>query len=262
MTATKKRLHLLENVIDTLQSSSATQAAQLFNDLRAKKNLDALLDSTANDSSTQGIASVGSKQGADAFRDTNPQNGKLEQRKSHLINNLEEHLPPVANFHRSPTSVGSLTEPISSYQRPSLIEGSLPFVPGPPGVFQVTLPSAEEVARATRGFFKCSGRLFHVFTEMQVAEFHDTVYGGSNNPNIAYSNSVCCLMSVAAVGAQYEHGTYELQTEAAFYDIARHYFDSVVQGETLSAIKVCALLALYNILAKAAVALSYAGRVS
>lgn len=76
----------------------------------------------------------------------------------------------------------------------------------------------------------------------------------------ASAAEICCLMTIAAVGAQYEHGNYVLQTETAFYDIAKHYFDDIVNQEGLDAIKVCILLSMYNVFEKSVVALAYIGK--
>ncbi|KAM0810219.1 putative Transcription factor domain-containing protein [Seiridium cardinale] len=62
-------------------------------------------------------------------------------------------------------------------------------------------------------------------------------------------------MFSSQVGAQYD--SYDLKTDTAFYDIAKHYFDSIVQDEGLDPIKVCVLLSVYNIMHKATVALAY-----
>jgi hypothetical protein len=52
---------------------------------------------------------------------------------------------------------------------------------------------------------------------------------------------------------------FSLETETYFYDLARHYFDAVVEYHPLRAIKVCTLLAQYNIMSKCMVSLAYVG---
>lgn len=88
---------------------------------------------------------------------------------------------------------------------------------------------------------------------------YDTVYRLPDNTLSPSNRNICCVMAVAAVGAQYEHSSNELRTEAAFYDIARHYFDHIVEFAELDAIKVCVMMAMYNILTRETVALTYVG---
>lgn len=90
-------------------------------------------------------------------------------------------------------------------------------------------------------------------------QMYDVVYGRSADPENASNSHICCLMSVAAIGAQYEHSSHDLVTETAFYDIAKHYFDHIVQEGGLDAVKVCVMLSLYNIMHKHTVALAYVG---
>lgn len=90
-------------------------------------------------------------------------------------------------------------------------------------------------------------------------EMYKAVYDCPAEPEEASNAQICCLMSVSAIGAQYEWGNYDLQTEAPFYDIAKYYFDNIVQDAELDSIKVCVMLALYNIMNKATVALAYVG---
>jgi hypothetical protein len=129
-----------------------------------------------------------------------------------------------------------------------------------PGTCAITPPKAEEVSLAVNGFFRCSGALFHVFSEAQAKRIFDAVYGQPEGQISASAADICCLMTIAAVGAQYEHGNYELQTDTAFYDIAKHYFDDIVNQEGLDAIKVCILLSMYNVFEKSMVALAYIGK--
>lgn len=63
--------------------------------------------------------------------------------------------------------------------------------------------------------------------------------------------------AVAAVGTQHLHEAIYTAVEEAFYDLARHYQDDMLQLYPLDAIKVCTLLAMYNVFNKANVALAY-----
>jgi hypothetical protein len=64
-------------------------------------------------------------------------------------------------------------------------------------------------------------------------------------------------MAVAAVGALYAADGSGQPKGHVFYDVARCYLDDVIERRPYDAIKVCALLAQYNVLSKATVSLSY-----
>ncbi|KAK0612501.1 hypothetical protein B0T17DRAFT_543828 [Bombardia bombarda] len=136
------------------------------------------------------------------------------------------------------------------------------------------IPNESLTTKAVEGFFSSSGKLFHVFSREQVDRCYRTVFEtnltepdqasqevavGSDRgeKELQRKASTCCLMAVAAVGAQYIHGTLDQETEDACYDVARHYLDSVIEHQPLDAVKVCVLLAMYNIMNKSTLALVY-----
>jgi hypothetical protein len=66
-------------------------------------------------------------------------------------------------------------------------------------------------------------------------------------------------MAVAGVGALYMADDWGEPNAEMFYDIARYYLDELINSRPYEAIKIFTLFALYNVLNKAAVALSYTG---
>jgi len=127
-------------------------------------------------------------------------------------------------------------------------------------VFRV--PDRATTTRAVDGFFSCSGKLFHVFSREQVAAFYDAVFPGGDEAAIQSGPVVCCLLAVAAIGAQYVQGTQGALgsgVEEAFYDMARHNLEALLVENPLDAIKVCTLLCMYNVMNKAIVSLAYVG---
>ena len=70
---------------------------------------------------------------------------------------------------------------------------------------------------------------------------------------------ICYTAAVAAVGTQYLHSPDSRDAEQTLYDIAKYYFEDVLQASPLHAIKICTLMTMYNILDKATLALAYVG---
>ncbi|RSL64861.1 hypothetical protein CEP51_013091 [Fusarium floridanum] len=117
--------------------------------------------------------------------------------------------------------------------------------------------SATTTQSAVDSFFNSSGRLFHVFSREQILRYHEDVFvnDGCTVPN--QKTAICCLAAVAAVGVQYNSDDFDVGTDAVFYDVARHFFENLVEEQPLDAIKACTMLAMYNMMNKATVSLAY-----
>lgn len=113
---------------------------------------------------------------------------------------------------------------------------------------------------AVQYFIKCTGILFHIFTKDQGDRAFDEMLRGAEStvPRI----SMCEVCASAAVGSQYSHGKVSAQAGHQFYNIARHLLDDAIQVDPLRGMKVCALLAMYNIVIKGSVALAFIGMLS
>jgi hypothetical protein len=132
--------------------------------------------------------------------------------------------------------------------------------PWPSHLDQPYSPDPSTTQQAINAFFSCSGKLFHVFTREQVLEIYDIVFDAQAAMTGSKKAAVGSLMAVASVGAQYLPEEFSPQVASRFYNIARQYFEDVIEHQPLTAIKVCALLAQYNILDKALISLAYIGR--
>ncbi|KAK8100095.1 hypothetical protein PG999_010469 [Apiospora kogelbergensis] len=119
------------------------------------------------------------------------------------------------------------------------------------------LPPPDLTRRFVETFFSCSGKLFHVFSKDQINQCFQTTFHTPNNGSLEYKSDVCCLMTVAAIGAQYEHEVIDLEAQHTFYDVARHHLEAVIQWRPLDAIKITTLFCLYNIMDKTTVAVAY-----
>lgn len=124
---------------------------------------------------------------------------------------------------------------------------------------RLIMPNLALTTRAIESFFASTGQLFHVFTRDQIAVFLEDVFGSSRSA-INAKKAVCCMACVAAVGVQYTADNFEPGLDEVFYDVARHYFIDVFEDSPLDAIKVCTLLAMFNIMNKATVSVAYVGK--
>ncbi|TGJ83859.1 hypothetical protein E0Z10_g4901 [Xylaria hypoxylon] len=143
---------------------------------------------------------------------------------------------------------------------------SRPDAPFPPtlayqshgSIFRESLPSASVTQRAIDGFFSCSGKLFHVFNDTQVSLLADSVWKSEDNGSQSRKADVCCLMAVAATGAQHADTAGDTNSSDAFYNIAKQYLDDVTETKPLDAIKVYTLFCFYNVKDKALTSLVFA----
>lgn len=106
-------------------------------------------------------------------------------------------------------------------------------------------------------FIKCTGTLFHIFTADQGNAALDDVLRCEDGafPKI----SLCEVCAIAAVGAQYSRGKISASAGENFYNLAKHFLDDVIECDPLRGMKVCTLLAMYNIVIKGTVALAFIG---
>ena len=124
--------------------------------------------------------------------------------------------------------------------------------------FLRSVPDRSKTQRAVDGFFSCSGKLFHVFSQEQATRYYNAVFNSREGPFDKEAEIAAgCICAIAAVGSQYVAGALDPADETAFYTIARHYFETILAHHPLDAIKVCTLLAMFNIMGKATIALSY-----
>ncbi|KAK8045487.1 hypothetical protein PG993_005511 [Apiospora rasikravindrae] len=114
---------------------------------------------------------------------------------------------------------------------------------------------SDAVQKGIESFFRCSGRLFHVFTEEQIADYQNARLFGTTEESRNYAT--CVASAVAAVGLQYLPDDAYASAKQSLYAIARQHYDFLLEFNPLEAMKVCALFVLYNVFARATVALAY-----
>ena len=135
------------------------------------------------------------------------------------------------------------------------------------------------IKNAVNMFLQSAGMLFHCFTRKQADNILDNEFGLFEHPdktslwdilkretNIQRNAQLAELCGMAAVGILYlrlqsQNNMPSAESAGYIYSTTRLLLDSSIQANPLRAIKVCALLAMYNIVLKGTVALAYIGNV-
>jgi hypothetical protein len=131
-----------------------------------------------------------------------------------------------------------------------------------PASWTSSAPASWTTQRAIDAFFYHVGHLFHVYSRQQLHDFaREDVQAPSQDLDGA-SKAVkavgpASVSAVAAVGCQYIDDAQDGSAGVAHYDTARFHLDAIFESHLPDAIKLCVLLALYNLPSKATAALSY-----
>lgn len=228
--AMKTRLAALEKLVGALQSKSPEEATTL---LRRMRNVDDI------------VSLCGSDIDSDSTPDESVTAGST-----------------ATDLVGGPSSNTSQSASTST-------DSDLPVARGKPNrapldrtacLIRLMIPSAQQTNAAIKSFYSSSGKLFHVFTQAQADAYYRSVFGLDGIPDTSQKVAIACICSIAAVGVQYNGVDFEHGAELVFYDIARHFFVNTVEESPLDAVKVCAMLTMYNIMNKTTVALAFVGK--
>jgi hypothetical protein len=131
------------------------------------------------------------------------------------------------------------------------------------------------VRRAVAMYFKAPGLLFHVINEGDAGRLLDQAFENYEEMtmfrNVIHNSTTSLerarlaeIAGMAAVGLLYlywgDHQPGDSRIDAYFYNIARQCLDDAIGTDPLRAMKVCAFIALYNMVVKARVAIVYIGK--
>lgn len=229
----RSRLEALERIFTALQEDSAEDADQLLSRIRFASGGMDLSPLSASTDSSPGIA--------DAF------SASVSEPST---------APPTSTAQAScstpDTGASSDSEAVLSMadRSPSVPDHAFELTPA--HLVRVVFPGAATTKAALDCFYRCSGSLFHVFTAEQSYKHFDDVFGlldrGLSPSNLKVS--ACYLAAVAAVGVQYSPEDFEPGTDEILYEVARQYFSHVAEDQPLDGIRVCAMLAMFNVMAK------------
>jgi hypothetical protein len=254
--ASKLRLESLEKLVTSLRTCSIGHAQLLLGHIRNSDALETIIRlvfSTATDfdvaTSTDIEAGTAVRQSSNLMvssskdhpRKPSPTHRNMEMEP--LVTQASRELTYVS---RPCTSSSNLDQKISSS-----LPGGLPL-----SLVRDQLSAASVTKQAIDSFFSCSGgKHFHNFSKNQVSQCFAEVYDTQYVPTEVTKAQIGALMAVASVDAQYMPDTFSRQVEAGFYE----FFESAIEHWPLLAVKVCTLLAHYNILRKAMISLAYFG---
>ncbi|KAK8117989.1 fungal-specific transcription factor domain-containing protein [Apiospora kogelbergensis] len=96
----------------------------------------------------------------------------------------------------------------------------------------VELPPSGLTKHYVDAFFSSSDELFHVFSKTQILRCCDIIYrqfnNNNNNKNPEHDADTCCVMAVAAVGAQHGHAIVDTgpQSFQSFYTLAHQLLEA------------------------------------
>ncbi|KAH7302938.1 hypothetical protein B0I35DRAFT_500478 [Stachybotrys elegans] len=237
--ALKSRLQAFETLFCALQDKPGHEADRLLQQIRSTDDFRSLVSGSS--STRPGVSSLSS-----------PATGSEEQSLGSLAPVRETAI--ASSLYESRVGVDGHGK--ANLPTPS---SSLGEIPADVSTFLISLfiPSASTTRAAVDSFFSSSGKLFHVFSREQVAGHYEHVFGSDTCPIRSRKTAICCLATVAAVGVQYNADHFEVGMDGVFYDVAKHFFEDLMEEQPLNAIKACTLLAMYNIMNKATVSLGY-----
>ncbi|EON97269.1 putative nitrate assimilation regulatory protein nira protein [Phaeoacremonium minimum UCRPA7] len=238
--AAKTRLETLEKLFASLQTTSPTESERLVQRIRTGENLSSIVDDPeASPAVFETLTEQSSSSGS--ALDTTP----------HLENlDIDPLIPagPVTLKGKTPVHTVSLADGAVG-----LTTAEVPFI------VQMKLPTSEFVRAALEAFFSSTGKLFQFFSREQAARYYDMVFDQDSTE--VSKVAVCCVALVAAMGLQYEQSEENASREKmdGLYNVAKHYYEAVLVEHPLDAIKVCGLLAMFNIFDKVTISLAYIG---
>lgn len=229
--AMKTRLAALEKLVGALQSKSPEEATTLLRRMRTVDDIVSLC-------------------GSDIDTDSTPDEESVTARST------------ATDLVRGPSSNTSQSASTSTDSELRVARGKLNRAPLDRAacLIRLMIPSAQQTSAAIKSFYSSSGKLFHVFTQEQADAYYRSVFGLEGIPDTSQKVAIACICSIAAVGVQYNGVDFEDGAELVFYDIARHFFVNTVEESPLDAVKVCAMLTMYNIMNKTTVALAFVGK--
>lgn len=250
----KARLEVLEKLFDTLQNQALEDAERLLQRIRSAAGLSSVLSLGGDDSGD----AIPLSSGPSNQPPTSPTSSSASGRPCSSSFMPQSDGNTRDSFSRPPQVRGSLSRLSSASSTSSQLSKDVSDTSTLHA--RMVLPNQDITKRAVDSFFASTGQLFHVFSRGQVASYLEDIYGSASLSTSLPKKAVCCVACVAAVGVQYKADDFDHGLEAIFYDVARRHFADVFEDRPLESIKVCTLLAMYNIMNKAMVSVAYIGK--
>ncbi|KAK3941039.1 hypothetical protein QBC46DRAFT_111363 [Diplogelasinospora grovesii] len=243
--AMKSRLEALEKLVSALQAKPPDEAEQLLQRIRTADDIISLASSDGDES--RSIVASNNGSGGPSLSGSAGSAAASTDSSCGVSNTT---ISRILDGESSENISGVTAVPLATSPQRLRVDASAYLI-------RLIIPSAQSTKAAIQSFFSSSGKLFHVFSPRQVEQSYKSVFSLDGLPNTTQKVAICCLCCVAAIGIQYNAADFDKGSEEIFYDVARHFFVDVVEDRPLDAIKVCTLLAMYNIMNKATVALAF-----
>ncbi|KAK8094891.1 hypothetical protein PG997_001576 [Apiospora hydei] len=124
---------------------------------------------------------------------------------------------------------------------------------------RMSVSDTTRIRTAVDAFFEFSEQWFLVFSKETIMGYHRDIYVDSlDRPQTVKQAELCCLCAVAAMGMRYANtDQHALGYSETLYHTATNYFALLYKILPLDAIKVCTLLANFNIKSKRSTALAF-----
>jgi hypothetical protein len=252
----KARLETLEKLFDTLQTRPHEDAERLLQSIRERDGLASAMrcleSGAAAAHAERAMSGCRSDQSSSSPYDS-PYSGRARamdyQHRTH--DSRRQSLAGLCSGLSTVSSASSVTAVSRDDKDKHVL-----FV-------RLELPDQAVTRRAIDSFYDCTGELFHVFSREVLVAYADDVYRprareGEVSPSL--KKAACCVAAIAAIGVQYRSDDFEADIHTTYYDLCRHYFVDVLEDRPLDSIRVCTLLAMFNIMNKATAAVGYVGK--
>jgi hypothetical protein len=197
---------------------------------------------------------------------------QYRQEFSHLNTTASNASSSSSSQHGAASLVPVLSEPLDL---PGLLDAR-GGATQPASVASISTRAHHATARDLVGplewFFNCVGALFYIMSPVEVDKNIQSIQQVqvplgdivSTNDDPKMTTIAAELAGMAAIGVV--HATLADPSKAPpaeladyFYEVAKNGLDAAIEYSPLSAIRICALIAMYNIIVHATVALSYLG---
>lgn len=121
------------------------------------------------------------------------------------------------------------------------------------------LPPLETISRCTSGFIRGTSTLLYVLPEYEAIELINSIYHPGTGHGRATNSKLCELLSVAAIGSQYEDIGHE--TQMKLFRSAKWYLDSGFERDSddLRKMRTSMLIGIFLIFEKSFWARDYIG---
>lgn len=253
----RSRLEALEKLFAALKTQDAQEAEQLVQRIRSEEELTTILE----DKGEKGGLPIG--------------RGR-EYRDQSLSAPSSSGLTPYSVLE-DPTLSGSSTGSLSDVRRAAAaVAAAEPLGRSPVGTpwssqrwpspqpewpainIRDAMPDSTTAQNAIDTFFGFSGKLLYVFSQEHAQNLYNDVF--SLPPKEVDATAVCCVAALCAIGVRHQPGMVTAAEEKNLYNLSRHYLEDVILEDPLAALKVITLLAMFNVVEKATIALIYVGK--